>query len=72
MLPAIEQNTANHHDLCRRYDVQRLNVFGSATTDRFDPSHSDLAFVVEFHNFHVSNAADRFPGLLVDIEHLVL
>ena len=35
--------------LCRRYDVVRLGVFGSAApgTD-FDPLHSDADFLVEF------------------------
>lgn len=35
--------------LCRRYDVARLELFGSAArgTD-FDPAHSDADFLVEF------------------------
>lgn len=34
--------------LCREYGVRRLAVFGSATTDRFDPERSDVDFLVEF------------------------
>lgn len=34
--------------LCRRYGVKRLAVFGSATTDRFDPARSDVDFFLEF------------------------
>ena len=30
------------------YRVARLRVFGSAITDHFDPSTSDLDFLVEF------------------------
>lgn len=33
---------------CRKYGVRRLQVFGSATTDRFDPQSSDIDFLVEF------------------------
>jgi uncharacterized protein len=35
-------------DLCGRYGVRRLELFGSAATDAFDPSRSDLDFLVEF------------------------
>lgn len=33
--------------LCRHYGVKRLAVFGSATTDRFDPVRSDVDFLLE-------------------------
>ncbi|HEY5878418.1 MAG TPA: nucleotidyltransferase domain-containing protein [Nakamurella sp.] len=35
-------------DLCRRHGVRRLAIFGSATTDRFDPERSDVDFLLEF------------------------
>jgi predicted nucleotidyltransferase len=35
-------------DLCRRHDVERLDVFGSAVTGEFDPSHSDVDLLVTF------------------------
>ena len=56
--------------LCRKYDVKRLDLIGSALRDDFDPASSDLDFVVEFNNFTVQNAADRFLGLMVDLEDL--
>lgn len=34
--------------LCRKYGVKRLKLFGSATNEDFDPTASDLDFVVEF------------------------
>lgn len=34
-------------DICRRYAVQRLSLFGSILTDRFGPE-SDIDMVVEF------------------------
>ena len=37
-------------DLCRRYHVRSLEVFGSALTDRFDPARSDVDLLVEFED----------------------
>ncbi|WP_211236509.1 nucleotidyltransferase family protein [Arthrobacter castelli] len=33
---------------CEQYGVERLRVFGSALSDRFDPEHSDIDFLVDF------------------------
>ena len=33
---------------CERFGVRRLELFGSATGEDFDPEHSDLDFLVEF------------------------
>lgn len=33
---------------CERFGVVRLKIFGSALTDRFDPEHSDVDFLVEY------------------------
>lgn len=35
-------------ELCRKYGVRRLVIFGSALTDHFDESRSDVDFLVEF------------------------
>jgi uncharacterized protein len=34
--------------LCAKYGVKRLTLFGSAVTGTFDPTRSDLDFIVEF------------------------
>jgi predicted nucleotidyltransferase len=34
--------------LCRRFHVRRLEVFGSALRDDFNPACSDVDFLVEF------------------------
>lgn len=49
MHAAIAEKREDLADLCRRYGVARLQVFGSAAraTD-FDPLTSDADFVVEF------------------------
>lgn len=48
MLPVIEARQAELVELCRRMDVRRLELFGSAARGDFDPAHSDLDFLVEF------------------------
>lgn len=37
-------------DLCRRYRVRHLDLFGSAADGRFDPARSDLDFLVTFED----------------------
>jgi uncharacterized protein with HEPN domain/predicted nucleotidyltransferase len=54
--PAVEVDETNPIDaklqalseLCRRFGVRRLDLFGSAAAGRFDPTRSDLDFLVEF------------------------
>ena len=48
MIYLIEQNIEAIRELCRRYGVARLEVFGSAADDTFNPVHSDIDFIVEF------------------------
>lgn len=45
---------------CKRYGVQRLRVFGSALTDRFDPESSDIDFLVDFAAGNVNLFNDYF------------
>jgi predicted nucleotidyltransferase len=55
-------------ELCRRFHVQRLEVFGSAATDRFDATRSDVDFLVEFEG--TNNLFHRFFDLLAELERL--
>jgi len=70
VIKLIEQHRPQLLALCRKYDVRRLDLIGSAARDDFDAARSDLDFVVEFNNFTVANAADRYLGLMVDLEDL--
>jgi predicted nucleotidyltransferase len=49
MLPQIEAHRGQIAELCRRFHVRRLDLFGSAArvTD-FDPSHSDIDLLVTY------------------------
>ena len=59
-------------ELCRRYGVQRLEVFGSAArgTD-FDPATSDADFLVEFSVESGPPSLKIFFGLQSDLSQLL-
>ena len=49
MIADIELHRAELGELCRRFHVRRLDLFGSAVSgENFDPARSDLDFLVEF------------------------
>ncbi len=48
MIALIEQHRAAILALCREYGLARLELFGSAATDAFDPNRSDVDFLVEY------------------------
>ncbi len=48
MIPLIERRRLAVEALCQKYRVTRLEVFGSAAGDSFDPEKSDVDFLVEF------------------------
>jgi predicted nucleotidyltransferase len=49
MVPGILDKREQLADLCRRYGVIRLEVFGSAARGvDFDPTRSDIDFLVDF------------------------
>ena len=70
MIPVIDQHLPQLAALCAKYQVSRLDVIGSATRPDFRDAVSDIDFVVEFDNLIPANAADRYFGLLVDLEDL--
>jgi predicted nucleotidyltransferase len=48
MHPIIESNRPAIEALCGLHRVRRLEVFGSVVRDDFDPTRSDVDFLVEF------------------------
>jgi uncharacterized protein len=70
MDPVLLERRSDLADLCARHGVRRLEVFGSAATGRFDPEHSDLDFLVQFDIAPPAVMADRYFGLLEDLQSL--
>lgn len=68
MITEIRRHQAELEDLCRRYGVHRLELFGSASTGNYRPD-SDLDFLVEFQ-LPITGYADRYFGLLESLQHL--
>lgn len=69
MHPIVSAKLPEVRVLCARFGVQRLTLFGSAATERFDPASSDLDFLVEFDGNPVG-LANRYFGLVEALEAL--
>ena len=70
MIAPIEQNREALADLCRRYRVRTLEVFGSAADGTFNHESSDLDFLVEFQTFRRGEHFDAYFGLSESLEAL--
>jgi uncharacterized protein len=70
MISIVEDRRAEVAALCERYGVERLDLFGSAAGDGFDPEASDLDFVVSFERRDPPELFDRYFGLKEDLEEL--
>ena len=70
MIEAIEERRESVSDLCRRFHVERLDIFGSAASDGFDEEASDLDFLVVFQRVESMSPADQFFGLLSELQGL--
>ena len=67
----IEPKREQIADLCRRFGVRRLELFGSAADGRFDPATSDFDFLVNFDRSADIGPADQYFGLLEGLEALL-
>lgn len=58
-------------EACRRFGVERLDLFGSALGETFDPERSDVDFLVRFSATDPPMHADRYFGLLEELTRLL-
>ena len=70
MVPIVEKRVGELEQLCVRYNVSRLDLFGSAVTGEHRPAESDLDFLVEFQPEAFRAYADAYFGLLEALESL--
>jgi len=70
MIALVSDNREAIGDLCRRYGVSSLEVFGSATTGAFRDHESDIDFLVEFED-KSPGLANRFLDLAESLERLL-
>lgn len=70
MQPLIDDNRAQLEQLCRKYHVLRLEVFGSVTRTDFDAAESDLDFLVELEPIAPVEYAQAYFSLKEALEAL--
>jgi predicted nucleotidyltransferase len=70
MSPEITKRLDLLNELCRRFHVRRLDVFGSVATGDERPGESDIDFLVEFERLEPGARADAYFGLLEALEAL--
>ena len=70
VIPLLAKQADELERLCRRYRVQRLDVFGSASVRGHLKEDSDLDFLVEFQPEAMDAYADAYFGLLESLEQL--
>jgi predicted nucleotidyltransferase len=70
MIGMLQEKRMEIAALCEKYGVKRLDLFGSAAGDGFDPEASDLDFIVSFEERDPPNLFHRYFGLQEDLEDL--
>jgi len=69
MRPEIESKRERIAEICRKYHVHRLAVFGSAVRSDFDPQRSDIDLLLELGSTLDTRAEDYF-GFTREVEEL--
>ena len=69
--PIVEHHRAELVELCRRFHVNRLVLFGSAARDDFNPDLSDVDLIVEFKDPFRPGYADRYLDFALAAEKLL-
>lgn len=58
-------------DVCRRFKVRRLDLFGSAVGDGFQPESSDFDFLVDFLPEAEPRLAECYLDLIAALRELL-
>ncbi|MGC4108550.1 MAG: nucleotidyltransferase domain-containing protein [Thermomicrobiales bacterium] len=70
MIALIRDNLQAIRELCERFDVMRLDLFGSAATGHFDPARSDIDFLVDMGPLD-QKPTWHFIDLMLELEALL-
>lgn len=65
----IKDNLKKIRTYCKRYDVERLHAFGSATSDNFT-LESDIDLLIKFKNINFDKYTDNYFKLHELFEHI--
>lgn len=69
MFKIQEEDKLELVQICENYQVNQLELFGSATTDHFDENTSDLDFLVQFKKMNPVNHYECYFGLKETLEN---
>lgn len=71
MIALVAKKKRELAELCQKFNVERLDLFGSAADDDFKPETSDLDFLVRFADRQPTGEyADRYLNLAEALECL--
>jgi hypothetical protein len=70
MIALVEEKKDDLAALCRRFNVERLELFGSAATGSFQSASSDLDFIVRFAALSGGSYLDRYLDFAESLEEL--
>lgn len=68
--PEVARHLDALPDICRRHHVTRLDLFGSAVRDDFDPARSDVDVIVVLERGPNIDSFQRYFALVEDLERL--
>jgi predicted nucleotidyltransferase len=71
MQPVVSAYKSEIEAICRRFHVRRLDVFGSAARDDFDPARSGVDFLVEYEKDNPLGGLEAYFGLKEALEALL-
>ena len=69
MATKVDLKTEQLQQLCKKYNVKELYLFGSATTDNFSED-SDLDFIVNFDRQGFEGAFDQYIDFKQELEQI--
>lgn len=70
MLAVVAEKETKLREICRRFHVRRLEIFGSALDGDFDSARSDFDFLVEFESLPAGVYSSNYFGLIEALEQL--
>ena len=69
MTTKIDLKTEQLEQLCKKFNVKELYLFGSATSDEFT-ADSDLDFIIKFNRQGCEGAFDQFIDFEKELEQI--
>ena len=70
MIQITDEQMGRVRELCAEYGVVKLELFGSAATDAFNPARSDIDVIARFEERSDIDYVDRFFGFVEALEQL--